>query len=111
MKEIEELTSLDTIEAFIRDHQLSFIYISRPTCGVCHAVLPQLREMLMQFPLIRLGRINAENVEEIAAKFLTFSVPSLLLFIDGKEYLRMDRFVYFEQLKEKINKIYEMYIG
>lgn len=46
MKEAAELTSMVSIEKFITDHQLSFIYISRPQCTVCHAVLPQLRALL-----------------------------------------------------------------
>lgn len=110
MKELVDLTSIDSIEDFISNHPLSFLYVSRPSCSVCHAVLPQLRELLTQFPLIQLGSINAESVEEVAGKYMVFSVPTLLLFVEGKEYLRMDRFVHFEQLKEKINKIYNMYI-
>lgn len=88
MKELTELHSLDAIEHFINQHQFSFIYISRPDCTVCHAVLPQLRIVLDQFPAISLGHINADNVEEVAGRFSVFTVPVLLLFIDGTEFLR-----------------------
>ena len=69
MKEAAELTSMVSIEKFITDHQLSFIYISRPQCTVCHAVLPQLRALLARFPKIKLGHINADIVEEVAGRF------------------------------------------
>lgn len=55
MKEMTELHSLVSIENFIKQHKFSFIYISRPACTVCHAVLPQLRIVLDQFPNIKIG--------------------------------------------------------
>lgn len=106
MKEILELTSLNEVERFINKNKLSFLYISRPECAVCHAILPKLRELLAHYPHIQLGLINANQVKAVAARFLTFSVPALLLFMDQKEYIRADRFVRFEQLNEQIEQVY-----
>ncbi|CAN2255154.1 thioredoxin family protein [Bacillus inaquosorum] len=109
MKEMTELHSLDYIENFIKQHQFSFLYISRPGCTVCHAVLPQLRILLEQFPNIKLGHINADDVEEVAGRFSVFTVPVLLLFIAGTEFLREARFVHFEQLEERLKRVYQLY--
>ncbi|KUP37612.1 thioredoxin [Bacillus halotolerans] len=109
MKEVTELLSLNAIENFINRHQLSFIYISRSSCTVCHAVLPQLRELLEQFPHIKLGHVNADRVEEVAGRFSVFTVPVLLLFIEGTEFLREARFVHFEQLEQKLKRVYQLY--
>jgi thioredoxin-like negative regulator of GroEL len=109
MKEIQELTSLEMVDRFISEHQLSFIYISKTNCSVCHALLPQVRELLNQFPLIQLGHINADDVEEIAGHFSIFTVPVLLLFADGKELLREARFVHLQTFEDKIKKIYDLY--
>ncbi|MBG9769712.1 thioredoxin family protein [Bacillus vallismortis] len=109
MKEMKELRSLAAVEHFIKQHQFSFIYISRPGCTVCHAVLPQLRLLLDQFPKIALGHINADEVEEVAGRFSVFTVPVLLLFVDGTEFLREARFVHFEQLEERLKRVYQLY--
>ncbi|MEC1789857.1 thioredoxin family protein [Bacillus vallismortis] len=109
MKEMTELHSLAAVEHFIKQHQFSFIYISRPGCTVCHAVLPQLRLLLDQFPKIALGHINADEVEEVAGRFSVFTVPVLLLFVDGTEFLREARFVHFEQLEERLKRVYQLY--
>lgn len=111
MRKITELTSLEAVENFILQHNLSFLYISRPSCSVCHALLPQVLELMDQFPDIQLAHINADAVEEIAGKFSIFTVPVLLLFVEGKEYLREARMVHLDQFTQKINKIYEMYIN
>ncbi|KAA6451258.1 thioredoxin family protein [Bacillus swezeyi] len=108
MKDVTELTSVVSIEKFIKDHAISFIYISRPQCPVCHAVLPQLRVLLTRFPSIKLGHINAD-IEGIAGRFSVFTVPVLLLFIEGTECLREARFVHFEQLEQKLNRAYQLY--
>ncbi|MFD2617555.1 thioredoxin family protein [Terrilactibacillus laevilacticus] len=109
MKKIEQLTSIEMIEDFIKDNKLSFIYISKPDCGVCHAILPHLRHLLDKFPLIQLGQVDAYHVEEVVAKYSIFSVPSLFLFIEGKEFLREARFVHFDELEKKMEKIYKIY--
>lgn len=109
MKEVYELTTIEMAEEFLKNHALSFLFVSRPDCSVCHAILPKLRELLDNYPLIHLGHIDAAKVEEVAEKFLIFTVPIMLLIIDGKEYIREDRFVRFEQLEEKLDQIYEMY--
>jgi thiol-disulfide isomerase/thioredoxin len=106
MKELYELTSLDEIEAFLDKHKLGILYVSRPDCNVCHAILPKLRELLVHYPQIHLGHINAKQVEAVAARFMIFAVPTILVMIEQKEYLRADRFVRFDQLNEQIEQIY-----
>lgn len=85
MKEMEELFSIEAIEQFIANHPLSFLYVSRQDCSVCHAILPKLRELLERFPSIKLGYIQAEEVGEIASKYLIFTAPTLLFFIEEKK--------------------------
>ncbi|TQR14214.1 thioredoxin family protein [Psychrobacillus soli] len=104
------LTSLTSVEKFIEDHQFSFLYVSRTNCGVCHAILPQLKDLLKEFPLIELGHINADDVEEIAGRLSIFTVPALLLFVDGKEVIREARFVQMQSLREKMSKVYNMIV-
>ncbi|GGF70369.1 thioredoxin-like protein YdfQ [Paenibacillus albidus] len=109
MKEVYELTAIREIEDFLQQHELSFLYISKPDCSTCHALLPKLKELLSHYPLIRLGHIDASTVEEVAGKFLILSAPVMLLIIEQKEYLREDRFVRFEELKRKLDQLYEAY--
>ena len=105
-----KLTSLTQVEKFISDHQFSFLYVSRTNCGVCHAILPQLQNLLEDFLQIQLGHVNADDVEEIAGHYSILTVPVLLLFVDGKEMIREARFVRMKSLEEKIGKIYNMLV-
>lgn len=109
MREVYELTTLREIEDFLKNYELSFLYISKPDCSICHALLPKLIELLSHYPLIRLGHIDASKVEEVAGKFLILSAPMMLLLIEQKEYLREDRFVRLTLLMEKLDHIYQIY--
>lgn len=105
MKEMTELSSIEETESFVASHALSFLYVSRPDCSVCHALLPKLRSLLDQYPDIRMGHIDAGEVEEVAGKYLIFTVPTMLLLAGDREYLRADRFVRFERLQEQLEQI------
>lgn len=107
MREFNELTTMDMVEDFINEHRLTFLYISRPTCSVCHGLFPQVQALMENFPKIHLGHINASEVTEVAGRFSVFTVPVLLLFVEGKEYIREARIVHMQLFEEKLDKIYK----
>lgn len=111
MRELINLNSIEEIEHFITENELSFLYTSRPNCSVCAGLLPQVRELMEDYPEVKLAHINADVVPEVAGKFSIFTIPVLLLFLNGKEYIREARIVHMELLDEKINKIYKNVVG
>jgi thiol-disulfide isomerase/thioredoxin len=111
MREFTELTSISQVDAFIAENHLAFLYISHNNCSVCHALLPQVKELMEKFPEIHLGHILTDDVEEIAGRFSVFTVPVLLLFVYGKEYVREARIVHMDLFDEKIRRVYENVTG
>ena len=85
MNTFPQAQSLEEVVGFIREHHLAFVYISRENCGVCHAILPQVQEILKEFPTIHPIQVNADLVPEVAGQFTVFTVPALLLFVKEKE--------------------------
>ncbi|MGP4079698.1 thioredoxin family protein [Pseudalkalibacillus sp. R45] len=104
---MKDLQSTEEVDQFLEVNRLSFIYISRTNCSVCHALLPKVKEMMTQYPEIRLAHVNVDDVEEIAGHLSIFTVPVLLLYVEGKEIIREARFVQMDQLDDKISRIYE----
>lgn len=107
MKELNILQSIDEVTQFIESNELAFLYISQENCSVCHALLPQVQTLLIDYPKIKLAQVDAIKVPAVAGEFSVFTVPVLLLFIEGKEYIREARIVHLELLDKKINKIYQ----
>lgn len=111
MRDFVQLKELDDIDTFIHENELAFLYISRPDCTVCHGLLPQVQRLMEKYPMIGLGHVNADEVQPVAGKFSIFTVPVLLLFVDGKEYFREARIVHMDLLEEKLDKIYDLWLG
>jgi thioredoxin-like negative regulator of GroEL len=111
MREFIELKTLQDVENFIEENTLAFLYISRPDCSVCHGLLPQVKELMVKYTKINLGHIDASVVEDVAGRFSIFTVPVLLLFVEGKEYIREARIVHMDLLDDKINKLYKNVVG
>jgi thioredoxin-like negative regulator of GroEL len=109
MNKHNELTSIEMVEEFIQKHELVFLYVSRPECSVCHALLPKIRVLLEPYPMVYLGHVEANQVEEVASRFLIFTVPTMIMFVEQKEYIRADRFVRFDRMEEQLQQIHRMY--
>ena len=54
-------------------------------CGPCRAVAPIIDEIAEEYDgKIRVGKLNVDEEGEIAARFRIMSIPTILLFKDGK---------------------------
>lgn len=104
---LPSLHSMQSVEEHIKENKLAFLYVTMPNCSVCHGLLPQIETMLAQYPLIEARQIDASEVPAFAGQFQIFTAPVLLLFVEGKEYIREARIVQTAKLDENIAKIYK----
>ena len=90
----------------IQSHEVVLVYFSGNSCSVCHALQPKIKFLLRQFPKIKYIEIEVENHVETAAQYQIFTVPAILLYIDGKEAIRELRHISVHQLENKISRYY-----
>ena len=107
MNPFYQAASIDEVTRFIQENALAFVYITRGNCGICHVIQPQVEEMLKEFPMIKPIQVSADDVPEVASQFTVFSVPALLLFVEGKEMIREARFVVMDDLYGKFQRVVE----
>lgn len=105
MKEIDTLHSVNDL---INKEKLVLLYISRPNCSVCHALLPQVEKVLEEYPSMVSIHADADEIPEIAGEFSIFTVPVVIVFVEGKEMFRKARFVPIEELKGQIQRLVTM---
>ncbi|MBA2176391.1 thioredoxin family protein [Halobacillus locisalis] len=99
------LHSIEDINTFIENETLSLVYISQPNCSICHALLPQVEELLREYPRISSRHVDAEEVPEVAGRFSVMTVPAVLVFAEGKEMFRKARFVPMGELNQQLAKL------
>jgi thioredoxin 1 len=85
------------------------LYFYNDTCGVCLSLWPRV-ETLMQknFPEIKLIRVDAANSRELAGQLRMMSIPGILLFLEGKEFLRANGLVSLQEMEDKIRRPYTL---
>ena len=55
-----------------------------PWCGPCRMLSPIVDEVAEEHPEIKVGKINVDEQEELAAKFDVMSIPSLFVLKNGE---------------------------
>ena len=93
------------IKSEIQENKLALLYVSREDCSVCHSLLPQIEQLLTNYPTIKSIRVDADAIPEIAGEYSIFTVPAILVFAEGKEMIRKARFVPIDELNRQLSKL------
>ena len=60
-----------------------------PWCGPCRQVAPILDQISTENAAIRIGKINLDENQDLAAKFQVSSIPTFIIFKNGEVADRM----------------------
>ena len=110
---MEEFTSIPATDAEVRDiiqsSKALVIYVYNDHCAPCVSLRPKVEELLSrEFPRMRLHYINGEHEPQSAAALGVFSHPTLIVFFEGKEYIRESKYVSIGQLDRAIRRPYDL---
>ncbi|NEW59771.1 thioredoxin family protein [Sulfurovum sp. bin170] len=104
--------NLEELQNIIRAEVGVLLYFSGENCSVCHALRPKFKELFDdKFKEIKQIYLDAHKNLEISAHYQVFSVPTMLVFLDGREFVREGRTVSIYQLEERLERPYGMITG
>ncbi len=100
---------LEEIKKIIADETGVLLYFWGEHCNVCHALEPKLFEAFERnFPKIKRVSVDVKQNSETAAGFGVFSIPTAIVFLDGREFARVGRNVSVPALVEQLKRPYEL---
>ncbi|MBP1043873.1 thioredoxin family protein [Vagococcus sp. BWB3-3] len=102
---LKKVSTLADARRYIQEEQLVFLYIGQPNCSVCHSLKPQVERLLESYDDVTMLEIDALEVPEVAEAFNVLTVPVLLLFVEGREYLRKARIIHTKEFSAEFAKI------
>jgi thioredoxin-like negative regulator of GroEL len=86
---INDLDTPAAFDAFLRAHPAAAVYFGSADCGVCHALWPKLVALCdEQFAHLALARVDIELAPALAARQGVFTVPVVVVYFEGKEWVR-----------------------
>ena len=103
------MNTIEKIQKTIKDNLAVMLYFSAPTCNVCHALKPKLFEAIEKnFKEFKIVSIDTSVDQDIAAHYSVFAIPTVLVFLDGKEFLRKSRHMSVDEVVREIQRPYDI---
>jgi len=103
------MQTIENINNTIRKNLAVMVYFSAPNCSVCHALKPKLLEALdTNFEDFKVESVDISVTEDIAPHFGVYAIPTILVFLDGKEFLRKSRNMSVDEVIKEIERPYKI---
>jgi len=101
--------NLEELQNTIKSEMGVLLYFSGENCNVCHALRPKFKTLFeTKFPEIKQIFLDAEVYRQIALEYQVLSLPTILVFLDGREFIREGRTVSMYQLETQLSRPYTM---
>ena len=107
-----QIDSVDALRSSIADEQALLAYFTSPDCNVCRVLKAKLVDLLEgDFPHLKPFHVDCACHPEIAAAYSVFAVPTILVFFDGREWLRASRYLGLQEFKDALIRPYGLIFG
>jgi thioredoxin-like negative regulator of GroEL len=109
---MEGIYNLELLEEKIAQEEGILLYFSNESCSVCRVLKPRVLELLQQqFPRMSAYYIDTDKSPVISGQHRVFTIPTILIFFQGKEQSRFSRNISMHQLEAAIGKPYDLIFG
>jgi thioredoxin-like negative regulator of GroEL len=106
---MHQITDIEKLEK-MKKSGAAFILFGGKHCNVCHALRPQLVNMLeSHYPDITSAYIDCEVSPEICAQHSVFTLPVVQFYIEGLKVTEFARSFSIEQLRQAMQRSYSMW--
>ena len=82
------ITSENFEEEVVKSDKPVLLDFWAPWCGPCKMLSPVVDKLAEETEDIKVGKVNVDDNEDLAMKFKTMSIPTLIVFKDGVEVNR-----------------------
>lgn len=105
----QHIENLQEFEQFVADSPAVLAYFSTLECNVCKVLKPKVMELILsEFPEVSLLYVETNLQPEIAAQNRIFAVPTLMVYFDGKEFIRKSRNFGLDELRQELQRPYKL---
>ncbi|GAB4508127.1 MAG: hypothetical protein Tsb004_05540 [Allomuricauda sp.] len=82
------------------------IFFTSNTCGVCKVLKPKLLETVQaNFPKVGIRLVDVEEEEEFTGQSMVFTLPVVIIKVDGREMYRFARSFSVYEVLEKLKRL------
>lgn len=79
----------DSFDKQVANNSMPFVVaFFSPLCGLCQKIIPKIEELSGRCHNVEFGKIDITTNKKIPSKFKIFSLPTIIIFKNGKEIKR-----------------------
>lgn len=106
---ISQIQTIEQINSVINTGEPVLIYFSGENCSVCKVLKPKIeQEVIKNFPKFKLYEVKTDIYKELTSQFTVFSIPTVLIFFDRKEFKRYGRNMSIPLFIEELERPYNL---
>lgn len=103
------IDNIQTFHSVLETKRAALFYFAGNSCNVAEALMPKVASLIdNKFPNISLFFINMESNPDITSEIQVYIEPTILVYFDGKEFIRKSRNTGIIELEEAINRPYKL---
>ena len=104
-----EIQSFEEFLKLKEEETALLAYFSTEACNVCRVLKPKVAELIHdEFPMIKMVYVKSDMLPEVAAQNQVFAAPTLIVYFEGREYIRKSRNIGIGELQKEIERPYSM---
>ena len=104
-----EIKDNDQLNSLLEEKEMAVLYFSNEACNVCKVLKPKIKTLLEEhFPKVQLVFIDTEHSPLIAGQHTVFSIPTVDIFVQGKQHARFSRNIALFEFEEALSRPYEL---
>ena len=85
------------------------LYFKNTHCPPCQVLRPKVETLISEkFPRMDFQIIDTLENPLLSGLYNVFSNPTILVFFEGKEYIRKSKYITLSELEQGINRLYQM---
>lgn len=100
---MKALNNYESIKDIIDNNELVLIYAKSNSCAVCNVLLPRV-EAVVNKKRIPSALVLIDNIPEFSGQFTVYAVPTVLIFVSGKEVFRQSQFLQVRDIEKELVK-------
>jgi len=102
-----KLNGLNKLSNLIDKEKAILLYFYNDDCAPCVSLRPKVERLMVSFfPRMKLLFVDSKHDPKIPASFGTYTSPTLLIFFEGKEFMRFSKYISMKELEAAIRKYY-----
>ena len=87
----------------------ALLYFWNSSCSVCEPLYDKLEILISDhFPKLQIKKVNVTENPKLREKYSVFTSPLIILLLDDKEYFRSGGNVSTQEIKKKIQRLYQL---